>query len=56
MREEIKDSLVKIGLVWLFVGTALSIPPSCCKAVSAFYKQVIANTPSDTGEPRVIVK
>jgi hypothetical protein len=41
MKEQVKDYLLKAGIMWLFVTTAFAIPASCVKAVHAFYKQVI---------------
>ena len=56
MDERIKDSIIKIILVWVLIGAALTLPTSCCKLINTFYKQVIQDTPSISEEPRVIIK
>lgn len=41
MDSHLKDSIVKITLLWLAVSALLTLPASCVKAVHAFHEQVI---------------
>lgn len=56
MNEHVKDCIIKIGFMWILLGAAFTLPASCCKAVNAFYKQVIQKPSTEVVEPTVIVK
>lgn len=41
MNQELTDKFLKILLIWVFVCATVALPAACCKAMSAFHKQVI---------------